>query len=183
MSETANDDPWSPASNPEAIAISEAQWWIWALDLCAGRIRTGRGRVQQIDARQFVVALRQVRYAAQMQQQVITRLDVRVRKALGSAVSRFDASLPSHVLLRDALIHFADHARGEGIQQRRTRKATGIDAFEAARQSWGGGYESASGEFTLGSHRINVENAREAAHDLFDAIYIAGKAVDESKTS
>src|SRR5260370_17321031 len=57
---------WSPADNPHAIAISEAQWWQRAVQLAVLRLRDpGDQRIswfstRQIDARQLVFALRQI---------------------------------------------------------------------------------------------------------------------------
>src|SRR5260370_12849772 len=51
-------DDWSSADNLGAVALSEANAWRRALDLCASRVHDG-GEDQQMDARMFLLALRQ----------------------------------------------------------------------------------------------------------------------------
>jgi hypothetical protein len=48
---------WSPADHPYAVALSEANAWKRAIDLCADRMRAG-GLDDQTDARLFLLALR-----------------------------------------------------------------------------------------------------------------------------
>ncbi len=63
---------WSPAGNPHAIAISEAQWWQRAVELAALRLRDPDDQrvawfsSRQIDARQLVFALRELLSAARL---------------------------------------------------------------------------------------------------------------------
>jgi hypothetical protein len=83
------------------------------------------------------------------------------------------------VEVRDVLIHFEDYALGLGHRQKQIAKVAG--PAEAARQSWGGGYEPATDQFTLGPHRIDVEVARNEAHRLFDVTYLVAKAVDAAQ--
>ncbi|WP_433344198.1 hypothetical protein [Micromonospora sp. CA-111912] len=175
-------EPWSPAHHPEAIAVSEAQWWVWTLRLCARRLDERELGMwlpdpQQIDARQFAVALRQVEYAAKMML-AGTLLDCcpAARADLKAARQRFLDKVPGAIAARDILIHFDDYAVGEGVRQRKQKRQEGAAA--AARDHWGGGYDPATGEFTLGPNRINIKLALEEAEVLFDAIYSAAKAFD-----
>jgi hypothetical protein len=179
MDEPANGDPWSPAHHPEAIAVSEGQWTLWTLDLCAHRVRTGNDPHRQIDARVFVFMLRQLLYAAEMQHEAI-RPAVRpeIHAAFRRACAAFEQAIPGLVAARDILTHFNEYAVGDGRLQRKLRKETGIDAAEAARRFWGGGYDPSTGEFIIGPHRIHIERALGAAHMLGDAIYAAAKEVD-----
>jgi len=172
------DSNWSPAHHPEAIAVSEGQWAVWTVDLCVRRIREGRDPERQIDARQLAVALRQVLTAAVMAQKVVADLDPAAHAALGVAIERFRQQVPA-VEVRDVLIHFEDYALGLGYRQKQIAKVAG--PAEAARQSWGGGYDPATDQFNLGTHRIDVEAARNEAHRLFDATYLAAKAVDAAQ--
>jgi len=61
-----NVPSWSPADNPYAIAVSEAQWWLRCAQLASRRMRGGDDprspgvSSRQIDACQFVVALWQL---------------------------------------------------------------------------------------------------------------------------
>src|SRR5215472_13353892 len=64
---TASVPPnWSPADNPQAIAISEAQWWQRSVQLSVLRLRDPDDHriswfsSRQLDARQLVFALRQI---------------------------------------------------------------------------------------------------------------------------
>ncbi|MFI0368848.1 hypothetical protein ACH35V_13260 [Actinomadura sp. 1N219] len=43
MTATSPDD-WSPADNPYAIAVSEAQWWLHTVELAISRMRKGEKR-------------------------------------------------------------------------------------------------------------------------------------------
>lgn len=60
------DVDWSPADNPGAIAVSEIQWWAHAAELAVLRMRgSDDHRIswfssRQIDARQLILALRQL---------------------------------------------------------------------------------------------------------------------------
>ncbi|MBM0237506.1 hypothetical protein JNW88_10680 [Micromonospora sp. ATA32] len=80
---------------------------------------------------------------------------------------------------RDILIHFDRYALGDGNQQRRLRSQSDVDAAEAARQFWGGGYDPATGEFVVGPHHIHIQRAYAEARALFGAIYNAAQALDE----
>jgi hypothetical protein len=154
----ADGDAWSPAHNPEAIAVSEGQWIMWTLDLCAERVRTGSDPHRQIDARQFTFMLRQLLYAAELLDEAI-RLEVRpeIHAAYSRARAAFEQGTPGLVTARDILMHFNEYAVGDGRLQRKLRKETGIDAAEAARMFWGGGYHPSTGEFVIGPHRIHIE--------------------------
>jgi hypothetical protein len=147
--------------------------------LCAHRISTGRDLDRQVDARLFVFMLRQLLYAAELQHEAI-RSVVRpeIHAAFRRACMAFEQEAPGVVTARDILTHFNEYAVGDGRLQRKLREETGIDAAEAARRFWGGGYDPSTGEFGIGPHRIHVERTLEAAEKLFDAIYAAAKEVD-----
>lgn len=177
MDQIAPADTWSPADNPYAIAVSEGQWWMWTAELCARRIREGRDPDRQIDTRQFIMALRQLLYAAEMEKREVQHLDPAVLQALGEARQHFDQSVPGLTDARNVLVHFDEYARGEGKLQHKLRKQ-GVDAATAARQFWTFGYDPATGSVQVGPYEINIEQARLQARQLFRAIYTAAQAVD-----
>lgn len=179
--EASPRDPWSPAHNPHAIAVSEAQWWLWTLGLCARRVADGRDPDRQVDARQFIVALRQLAYAADMQQKATVDAPPAARRAIGEARRRFVVAVPGVIEARDILVHFDRYALGEGNQQRRLRSQSDVDEAEAARHFWCGGYDPATGEFAVGPHHIPIQRAYAEARALFGAIYNAAQAVDEAR--
>lgn len=177
MDQDAPLGTWSPADNPYAIAVSEAQWWMETAELCARRIREGRDPDRQIDTRLFIVALRQLLYAAEMEQLEVKHLNPAVRRALGEACKHFDLAVPGVTHARDVLIHFDRYARGEGNRQRKLLDQ-GVDAAAAARQFWTFGYDPTTGTAQVGPYEINIEQARRQARQLFRAIYTAARAVD-----
>jgi hypothetical protein len=93
---------WSPADNPYAIGVSEAQWWQRTVELGVRRLadpddhRIAWFSSRQIDARQIVVALTQVLNAEQLEQVALQNLDIEqtVRDVLTQARDRFEAALP-----------------------------------------------------------------------------------------
>ena len=95
MTGTSPDD-WSPADNPYAIAVSEAQWWQRAVQFAVLRIRgDDDNRIasfssRQIDARQLVFALRQLLTAEQLEQVALKALgmDPAVGQELAKARKR-----------------------------------------------------------------------------------------------
>jgi hypothetical protein len=135
---------------------------------------------RQIDARQFAIALRQVDYAAEMLlKQALPKSAGPTRLALEKARQRFLAAVPGAIAARDILIHFSDYAVGAGNRQREQRRREG--AASAARHHWGGGYDPATGDFAQGPNRINVKSALDEAEHLFDAIYMAARAIDRAE--
>ncbi|WP_158781240.1 hypothetical protein [Streptomyces sp. NRRL S-237] len=91
MSETVADD-WSPADNPYAIAVSEAQWWQRTAALAVRRIRADDDDSsapffdsRQIDARQLCIALRQLLMAEKLEQ--IALADLGIDPAAGQALN------------------------------------------------------------------------------------------------
>ena len=78
----AADDGWSPASNLYAIALSEAQRWTEAARLTARRLLNGNPHEQQLDARLFLLALRELLHAAEMEQWAVKQLAPDARRPL-----------------------------------------------------------------------------------------------------
>src|SRR4051812_46229635 len=120
-------EDWSPADNPYAIAVSEAQWWRECVRLAVLRMRRveterlGAFSPRQIDARQLVFALRQLLAAEKLEQFALKELDIdeAVRDALTAARRRFESALPGIKDMRDGLMHFEAWSRGMGYGPQR----------------------------------------------------------------
>ncbi len=183
MSDTAST--WSPADNPYAIAVSEAQWWFRSAALASYRIhdnddlRAGFSS-RQMDARQLVVALWQLLVAEKLQQVALRalRMDQSVYAGLSRARTRFEQALPGIKHMRDALMHFDEWARGEGSGPQAKDVKAGKALRDVASMYWGFGYDPQDDTITLGPFVFEVEPAIRAAKDLVDAIYLAARAVD-----
>lgn len=190
MTATKSDD-WSPADNPYAIAVSEAQWWRDAARLAILRMRDGDDRrlgwfsSRQIDARYLVLALRQLLAAEQLEQIALRELgiDAAVRDALADARQRFVAALPGIMDMRDGLIHFEDWSRGQGRGPQQKRRKSGELPREVARKYWGFGYNPNESTVSLGPYTINIDIADRAAVELARAIYMAAHEVDKTNVA
>jgi hypothetical protein len=189
---TASVPPnWSPADNPHAIAISEAQWWQRAVQLAVLRLRDREDQriswfsSRQIDARQLVLALRQILNAERL---VAVALEARgadtaAQDALAHARQRFEDALPGIKHMRDALMHFDQWSRGEGHGPQKDRRNPGEALRDVARDYWGFGYEPNAGTVSLGPYTIQVDTADQAARDLSRAIYQAAREVDQANAA
>jgi hypothetical protein len=186
VTQTSRDD-WSPADNPYAIAVSEAQWWQRAVQLGALRLRgEDDDRIswfssRQIDARLLVFALRQLLAAERLEQFALQELaiDPAVGEGLASARQRFEDALPGIKYMRDALMHFDEWSRGEGRGPQRDRVRAGEALRDVAREYWGFAYDSAIDTISLGPYSIDVGAADSAAKELSRAIYMAAREVDK----
>lgn len=176
---------WSPADNPYAIAVSEAQWWFRSAVLANHRIhdsddlRAGFSS-RQMDARQLVVALWQLLVAEKLQQVALRALgmDKTVYAELSRARTRFEQALPGIKHMRDALMHFDEWARGDGSGPQAKEVKAGKLPRDVASMYWGFGYDPQDDTITLGPYVFEIESAIRAAKDLTDAIYLAARAVD-----
>jgi len=186
---TASVPPdWSPADNPHAIAISEAQWWQRAVQLAVLRLREPDDQriswfsSRQIDARQLVFALRQILNAERL---VAVAMETRgvgtaAREALAQARQRFEDALPGIKDMRDALMHFDEWSRGAGRGPQKDRRNAGEALRDVAREYWGFGYDPSAATVSLGPYTIRVDSAEQAAKDLSWAIYQAAREVDRA---
>lgn len=185
VSDTTSSD-WSPADNPYAIAVSEAQWWLRSAILTSRRMRDGDDprsvgfSSRQIDARHFVVALWQLLMAEELQRAALRALgiDRDVYAELSRSRQRFEKALPGIKHMRDALIHFDEWARGEGGGPQKKDVAAGTALRVVASTYWGFAYDPAKDTITLGPYVIEVETAIRAAAELTHDIYQAARAVD-----
>ncbi len=145
----ASPGDWSPADHPYAIAVSEAQWWLFAVRLADARLRdrddprAAPVSSRQVDARNLVLALTQLLVAERLEQTALAELgvDTRVAQRLAEARSRFEAALPGLQSTRNALTHFDECARGSGHGPQRSDVSAGASRRQAARTYWGFGYD------------------------------------------
>lgn len=183
----ANDqqEQWSPARAPYAIAVSQSWWAFQSACLFAADARRSSGHEQQIYARQIFGQLRTLRRCAEMEAKELERLKINAadRAALDLQIEAFDAAVPDAKPARDVLEHFDEYACGEGRLQHKAINDLGLDIFEAAAMFWGGGYDPTTEEITEGPFVITIPQALEAAEYLYQSIYTAAKAVDESGRS
>jgi hypothetical protein len=188
----ATPPDWSPADNPHAIALSEAQWWQRAVRLAVLRLRDPDDQriswfsSRQIDARQLVFALRQLLGAARLVDVAMEArgIDATARDALAQARQRFEGALPGVKDMRDALMHFEDWSRGEGrFGPQRDRRNAGEALRDVAREFWGFGYGPDAGTVSLGPFTINVDTSDQAAKELCQAIYQASREVDQANAA
>jgi hypothetical protein len=191
MSETVVDD-WSPADNPYAIAVSEAQWWQRTATLAVRRIHADDDDLggpffssRQIDARQLCVALHQLLIAEKLEQ--IALVDLGIDPAAGEALThareKFEAALPGIKHMRDGLTHFEDWSRGKGVGPQKARIRAGDAPRDVARAFWGFAYDPQADTVTMGPYRIDVGAVEQAAGELALAIYLAANEVDKRNTA
>lgn len=165
------DSDWSPADHLGPVALSEANAWKRALDLCASRVHDG-GQDQQTDARMFLLALRQFLKAAQLAADAVAGTPE--AHALQEAKEQFDLAVPNAKAACDVIEHFREYATGTGdlqsqIQPRRNRP---VDR-EAAARDWPLSYDPRTDFIQLGQFAIGVNTAQEQAKLLHLAIWIA----------
>lgn len=181
-------DDWSPADNPYAIAVSQAQLWRDVVHLTVLRmrdeddVRSGSFTSQQLDAHVLVMTLRQLLTAEQLEQAALAELDIdpEVRASLAQARKRFENELPGIKEMRDALMHFDEHSRGLGRQGPQADRRKAGDALrDIARDYWRFGYDSTAGTVAFGPYSIDIDAAERAANELCQAIYIAALEVDK----
>jgi hypothetical protein len=178
----SQDEQWSPARSPYAIAVSQSWWALRAVRLFAADAKKADGPEQQIYARQVFGQLRALRRCAEMQAKELRRLGVAEgdRVLLDQGIEEFDVAVPAAKPARDILEHFDDYARGEGRLQREAMRDLGLGVHEAAAMFWGGGYNPATEQITEGPFAITIPEALVAADRLNQAIYGAGRAIDKA---
>ena len=189
MSDSGTDD-WSPADNPHSIALTEAQWWQRAAELAILRLRDDADmRISwfsshQIDARFLVIALRQILTAEHLQQEALVFFEVSgaVGMTLTKAREKFEAALPGIKDMRDGLVHFEDWSRGQGGGPQKARRKAGESERDIAMVYSGFGYNPGDGTISNGPFSIDIDTAERESADLASAIYLAGCAIDASRT-
>jgi hypothetical protein len=181
---------WSPADNPYAIAVSQAQLWRDIVSLTVVRMRGEDDRrvmwsSRQLDAHTLVMTLRQLLTAEQLEQAALAELgvDARVGATLGAARQRFEDALPGIKDMRDALMHFDEWARGAGRGPQKERRSAGDALRDIARDYWSFGFDPDAGTVSFGPYTIEISVAERAASELCRAIYLAAHQVDVAATA
>ncbi|MEO3977727.1 hypothetical protein [Streptomyces sp. CAU 1734] len=184
MTDTPPDD-WSPADHPEAIALSEAQWWGRAALLAVERMHAGDKAIggfdtRQIDARHLCIALQQLLVAQRLQRLALGESAAGPEAALelSRARERFETAIPDAKHIRDGLTHFEDWSRGRGRGPQRDRTRAGATEREVARAFWSFGYDPAADTVSMGPLRIHVGAVEQAVHDMTRAIHTAARRID-----
>ncbi|SNS94011.1 hypothetical protein SAMN05421812_102439 [Asanoa hainanensis] len=139
---------WSPADHPEAIALSEIQWWQRTAELALLRMddpdddRISWFSSRQIDARQLVIALRQLLYAVALIDGHLRKLGLdQALRDVTQAQDAFKQALPGLADVRNALVHFDKWALGDGRGPQKRRVDAGAPAREVASEYWGFEYD------------------------------------------
>ena len=99
-------------------------------------------------------------------------------RMLEHAQKRFEAALPGIKTIRDALVHFDEWSRGEGLGPQRQHRKEGIAPRNIASTYWSFAYIPDDDVVTMGPFIIRVGSAEVAALALRDAIYGAAACVD-----
>lgn len=187
---TTDADDWSPADNPYAIAVSQAQLWLEVVRLTVLRMHDADDRrvgwsSRQLDAHVLVMTLRQLLTAEQLEQAALADLavDPAASTGLGAARERFEAALPGIKDMRDALMHFDEHSRGLGRGAQAERRRAGEDLRDIARDFWRFGFDPGAGTVSFGPHTIDIDVAVRAAAELSSAVYAAAHEVDKKNTA
>ena len=100
-------EDWSPADNSYAIAVSEARWWLSAVNLAAGRLSDPSDRraapmsSTQIDARTLVFALTQLLTAEQLEQYALKELSMSPKVSATLAIARIASCNPHRHVVSD----------------------------------------------------------------------------------
>jgi hypothetical protein len=171
---------WSPADSPHAVALSEANAWRRAIDLCASRMRAGSPD-DQTDARLFLLALRLLLRAQRMASDAVEALPAAAQIA-DDARQRFDRTCPGAKDACDMIEHFAEYAEGTGHRQpggKRRRAARPTDRVAAA-QDWPLLYDRSAACIVLGQIEIDVAVVCEQAKLLVQAIWTSVRAFEDS---
>lgn len=170
-----HDAPWSPRHHPDAIAVSQTDWWYRAVSLCARRLREGRGREQQLDSRFFVIALAQLRKETEIG---LRFGDPEIRSLLLEAMAQFDRDLPGVTDARNIIMHFDEYISGTGWAQRREAAKDAPEEVRdelARRDATGIHYDPKDNAVRVGveRYRFPLNNALEVSAALRNAVYDA----------
>jgi len=162
------------------VALSEANAWKRAIDLCADRMRAGSPD-DQTDARLFLLALRLLLRAQRMASDVVKALPMAAQIA-DNARRQFDQACPYVKDACDMIEHFAEYSLGTGDRQpggnlRRADRPT--DRYAAA-QDWPLRYDRPTGRILLGPIEIDVAVVCEHAKVLVHAIWASVRGFEDA---
>ncbi len=161
------------------MALSEANAWKQAIDLCADRMHAG-GPDDQTDARLFLLAVRLLLRAQGMASDVVRVLPAAAQIA-DNARRQFDQACPGAKDACDMIEHFAEYALGKGNRQpggNRHQANRPVDRVAAA-QDWPLHYDRSTGRILLGPIEVNVAVVREQAKLLVHAIWASVRTFED----
>jgi hypothetical protein len=173
------DHGWSPADEPYAVAVPEANAWKQAIDLCAYRMRGG-GPDAQIDARLFLLALRLLLRTQSMASKAVKTVPA-AAQLVNDARRNFDEACPDAKGACDMIEHFGEYALGTGDLQSnvRDRNKRSIDRVAAARD-WSLDYDQTVDRIRLGLTEIDVAMVCQHAKLLQHSIWAAARAFENA---
>jgi hypothetical protein len=161
---------------PHNLALGHAWLWAKASEVpAAGLLGHGSGLP---DALLLLVALRTVRRAAIMAETSLQKPEA--QRLLGDALAKFDAALPGVKAARDIIEHLDEYTIGEGLEQKKLRKATPtLTAAELAAR-YAPRLEGTYNEpiVRVGPYSIEAAKVPGAAGSLFEGIRAAARAED-----
>ena len=170
---------WSPADHPHAAALSEANAWKRAVDLCAERLHAG-GLDDQTDARLFLLALRLLLRAQSMASDAV-RASPAAAQITDNARRQFDRVCPGAKDACDVIEHFAEYALGRGHRQPggNFRQADRPIDRVAAAQDWPLRYDRTADRILLGPVGVEVAVVCDQAKRLVHAIWASVRAFED----
>ncbi len=163
------------------MALSEANAWKRAIDLCAGRMRA-HSLDDQTDARLFLLALRLLLRAQRMASDAVRELPAAALIA-DDAWRQFNQACPGAKDACDMIEHFAEYASGTGDRQPsgNLRRADRPPDRVAAAQDWPLRYDRPAGRILLGPIEVDVTVVCEQAKLLIHAIWISVRTFEDAR--
>ena len=170
------EQPGRAVEHGENIALTVAFQWSIAVRAQAERIRTGSGVGRFSDAYLLVLAVRNVRRAAEMASQHARTGDARDR--IAEAIDNLDNELPGARAVRDVLEHFDEYSQGRGHLQQPGVKRGKRQPDEDLASQYVINVEGAESDPTaltirVGDHSVDLAKSPRAAADLVHAVRAA----------
>lgn len=165
------------------MALSEANAWKRAIDLCADRMRAGSPD-HQTDARLFLLSLRLLLRAQRMASDAVKALPMAAQIA-DNARQQFEQACPGAQGACDMIEHFAEYSLGMGDRQpgSNLRRADRPTDRLAAAQDWPLRYDRPTSRILLGPIEIDVAAVCEHAKVLVRAIWASVRAFEDATLS
>jgi len=170
--ETTRSAAWSRLDNLPTVGMNYLYTWYRAAVMEHERVvDQTRGRAdRQVDAYQFVHALRQVHRSACM---IRDALDGYARHEAGRAVADFEAAVPDAKNARDVLDHFDAYAQGMGNLSHPGTRTNQRTPTEQAAREFDAFYETQGPNHYivhLGRLSVDVTAGRHAADTMVDRV-------------
>lgn len=170
------EETWRAVEHGENIALTVAWQWSIAVRSQAERIKAGGGVTKLPDAYLLVVAVRNVRRAAEMASRHVRTDEARSR--IAAAIGLFDNELPGVKEVRDVLEHFDEYSQGRGRLQQPKVKPAKRQPDESLASQYVINFESAMSDPTaltirVGSHGFELAKSPRAAAALVHALRAA----------